>query len=218
MEDEIEKVKHKVKKLLALSKSPNENEAAVALEKAMKLMEEHQLSEGQCLYETHSAKATKRASLWRTVLAKPVAWLYCCEAFFVHEKGEVCFFGESFDAFMAKEMYCYLSKTIERMAKPNIRKSAKRSYREKYKLGVAYSLRARIHNIGAKASWAPQWKDKKLAVRKALENEFKLVSTHMKVPVRGRGSNAFRRGTLAGDDISLNRQTTGHGGRYLEER
>jgi hypothetical protein len=40
---EIEKVKDKIKKLFALSKSPNPNEAASALEMAQKLMEEYGL-------------------------------------------------------------------------------------------------------------------------------------------------------------------------------
>jgi len=216
METDIEKIKRKIKKLLALSASPNENEAAAAIEKAREIMGEYGLSESQCLYERHSARATKRASLWRSVLAKPVAWLYCCEVFRVPHKGEMCFFGESFDAFMAREMYGYLSKTIERMARLNVKKSAKRPFREKYKLGIACSLRERIHDMGAKASWAPQWKGKKLAIRKALENEIELVAGSTKIP-SGK-MNAFRRGTRAGDGICLSRQTTGHGGRYIEAR
>ena len=43
-----EQIKKKIKKLLALSKSPNENEAMAALEKARKLMEENGLSEQDC--------------------------------------------------------------------------------------------------------------------------------------------------------------------------
>jgi hypothetical protein len=50
MEAELEGIKRRVKKLLALSKSPNENEAVAALEKARALMGEHRLSEGECLY------------------------------------------------------------------------------------------------------------------------------------------------------------------------
>jgi hypothetical protein len=41
MQDDIGKVKGKIKKLFALSKSPNANEAAAALEMAQKLMAEH---------------------------------------------------------------------------------------------------------------------------------------------------------------------------------
>jgi hypothetical protein len=52
-----------------------------------------------------------------------------------------------------------------------------------------------------------------LAVKKALENEVALTTEKMKL---GSGNAAFRRGVQAGDGISLNRQATGHGGRYLE--
>jgi hypothetical protein len=43
MKDNIDKIKSKIKKLFALSKSPNANEAAAALEMAQKLMDEYGL-------------------------------------------------------------------------------------------------------------------------------------------------------------------------------
>jgi hypothetical protein len=43
MKDEFDKIKNKIKKLFALSKSPNANEAAAALEMAQKLMDEYGL-------------------------------------------------------------------------------------------------------------------------------------------------------------------------------
>jgi hypothetical protein len=43
MKDDINKIKSKIKKLFALSKSPNANEAATALEMAQKLMDEYGL-------------------------------------------------------------------------------------------------------------------------------------------------------------------------------
>jgi hypothetical protein len=52
-----------------------------------------------------------------------------------------------------------------------------------------------------------------LAVKKALENEVALKTEKMKVGAR---DAALRRGVEAGNGISLNRQATGHGGRYLE--
>jgi hypothetical protein len=216
MAADLEGIKRRVKKLLALSASPNENEAAAALEKARALMEEYRLTEGECLYARHTVTATKRLSQWRTVLSNAVAWLYCCETFRNPQRGEICFFGESFDAFMAGEMYRYLSKTLERMAKQNIRKTAKRPYREKYKLGIACRLSDRIYGMGKAASWAPDREHRLLAAKKELENQITLTTKDLKLT--GRGSGAFRRGEADGNGISLNRQTTGHGGRYLEAR
>jgi hypothetical protein len=61
-EAELEGIKRRVKKLLALPKSPNENEAVAALEKARALMDEYRLTEGECLYTRQSVKAAKRLS------------------------------------------------------------------------------------------------------------------------------------------------------------
>jgi hypothetical protein len=214
MEVELEGVKRRVKKLLALSNSPNENEAMAALEKARKLMDEHRLSEGECLYTRHSVRGTKRLSRWRSVLSEAVAWLNCCEALRSPAAGEIIFYGEEFDAFMAGEMYRYLSKTIERMAKLNIRKTAGTEYREKYRLGIACRLGLRIHEMGDAASWAPRRGTKLLAVKKAAESEFRIERDSF--TITGTGSTAFKRGVVDGNGVSLNRQATGHGGRYLE--
>jgi hypothetical protein len=214
METELEGIKRRVKKLLALSKSPNENEAVAALEKARSLMDEYRLTEGECLYTRHSVKATKRLSSWRLILSKAVAWLNYCEMFRSPETGEIVFYGEDADAFMAGEMYRYLSRAIERMAKQNVHKNAKMKYREKYRLGIACQLHFRIHEMGDAGSWAPQRERKLLAVQKAMEGEIAIVRKDWKLT--GTAGAAFARGAAAGNGISLNKQTTGHGGRYLE--
>jgi hypothetical protein len=130
------------------------------------------------------------------------------------ETGEIVFYGEDVDVFMAGEMYRYLSKAMERMATQNVRKTASMKYREKYRLGVACQLHYRIHEMGDAGSWAPQRERTLLAVRKAMEGEIAIVRKGWKLT--GASGAAFMRGAAAGKDISLNRQTTGHGGRYLE--
>jgi hypothetical protein len=186
METNLESIKRRIKKLLALSASPNENEAAAALEKAQALMEEYHLTEGECLYIRHSVPATKRLSRWRTVLSNAVSWLYCCETFRNSAQGEICFFGESFDAFMAGEMYRYLSKTVERMAKQNIRKPAKMPCREKYKLGTAGRLSERIRKAGKEVSRAPEREHRLLAAKKTLANQVTLVTKKLKLTGAGK--------------------------------
>ncbi|GHU05047.1 hypothetical protein FACS1894147_10800 [Spirochaetia bacterium] len=213
MKDNLDAIKKRIKKILALSKSPNENEADTALKLAQKLMEEYHLNESECLYERQSVPATKRLSQWRTILANAVARLYCCYTYRNTRDGTIIFYGDSFDVFMAGEMYRYLAKTVERMAKQNIRKTAKSKYRENYKLGIACNLYVRIQTLGAAASWAPERENKILAVKKSLESEIEVVSKDMKIT--GQGSNAFQKGAVAAKGISLNRQTTGHGGRYI---
>ena len=59
--ENIEIVKHRVKKLLALSKSPNENEAAAALRKANDLMAAYKFTLEQfSAYTETKVKGTKR--------------------------------------------------------------------------------------------------------------------------------------------------------------
>jgi hypothetical protein len=221
MNENQEAVKRRVRKLLALSKSRNENEAAAALEKALALMEARRLTEEECLYAKESVPATKGFSRWRAVLSEAVAWLYCCVAYRVVYRdtktgaGEIVFYGESFDAFIAGEMYRYLAKTIERMARRDIRKGAPARYREKYKLGAASRLYDRIHGLGEAAAWTETRGKKLRAVRKAAEQEVSPVTKTFKIT--GRGDGAFERGEAAGDGVSLNRQAAGHGGRLLEE-
>jgi hypothetical protein len=214
MSENLEAVKRRVKKLFALSKSPNENEAMAALEKARALMEEYHLTEGACLYAEERVPATKRLSKWRAVLSNAVAWLYCCARYRSTVAGEIVFYGDSFDAFMAGEMYRYLSKTVDRIARQNIRKNASMKYREKYRLGIACRLQSRMEGSGTAAAWAAVRGNKLLAVEEAMKKEISVATVDLKIS--GRGDNAFKRGAAAGDGIALNRQTTGHGGRFLE--
>lgn len=210
---DVEGIKQKIKKLLALSKSPNENEAMAALEKAQKLMDEYHLSAGECLYEMHSVKATKRLSKWRAILAQTVAPLYYCVTFRNVGNGEIVFYGDKFDAFMAGEMYKYLAKTIERMSKLNVRKNASLKYRDNYRLGIAYRINNRIEEMGQDASWIAERDVRLLTVKKTLEKEITLSTENMKIGVK---NNAFQQGMKAGNGVSLQRQTTGSGGRYIE--
>jgi hypothetical protein len=209
MNENLEAVKRRVKKLLALPKSPNENGAMAALEKALALMDEYHLTEGGCLYVKQPVKATKRLSKWRAVLSNAVARLYCCARYCGTAVGEIVFYGDSFDAFMAGEMYRYFAKTVDRMVRQNIRKNASMKYREKYRLGIACRLQSRIEESGA-----AERESRLPAVKEALEKEITIVTTDLKIT--GRGDNAFRRGAAAGDGIALNRQASGHGGRFLE--
>jgi hypothetical protein len=212
---DLEGVKKKIKKLLALSKSPVEAEAAAALRKAHQLMREYHLGESECRYAHNAVKATKRPSEWRAILAMAVAPLYYCETYRSERSGLIMFYGDEFDAYMAGEMYRYLVKTIDRMTKQNVRKNAKLKYRNDYRLGIACRLFCRMKEMGQSASWVGERDAKLLAVKKALESEVALTTDKIK---RSKTGNGFNRGVQAADDISLQRQTTGNGGRYLEAR
>ncbi|MFC2279955.1 MAG: DUF2786 domain-containing protein [Treponema socranskii subsp. buccale] len=215
----IEIIKRKTKKLFALSKSPNEYEAASALQMATVLMEKYKIDSVQ-LHDIISKTCFGYAKdNYRDVLAYAMSMLY--SVYRVKRVGKYwksserqIFYGEAFDVFMASEMYMYLIKTIERMARNNIRKNAKARYRESYKRGIASRLFDRICKLGQSVSWASE----REATIKDIEaivtqNLTVITGTKSAVPVQ---RNAFLRGAKDGEDINLSRQMTGSGGRYLE--
>ena len=88
--------KERIRKLLALSKSPEENEARAALLKARALMAKHKLSEAelgidkeQAVQEvvTEATFSTRRCP-WINDLSIIIGENYCCQAFRRHTKGK----------------------------------------------------------------------------------------------------------------------------------
>jgi hypothetical protein len=203
---ELEKIKDRVRKLLALSKSDNENEAMLALEKANALMADYNLDESALRYESVEVKTVKSYSRWRTTLANAMDYLYCCYHYHSTNsgRGTFVFFGEPSDVFLATEMYEYLVKTIERSAKKHIRKNAKSVFRDSYKLGMARRIRNMIEEMGESVSWAPLRASKQKEVQAWVEKNVALENKDQK---KGTISNAaLERGFRHGGDVSLARQ------------
>lgn len=81
--------KEKIKKLLALSKSPNEHEAQSALAKAQQLMAEYKISmaevqdvgKKEAIRKYTDATYSPRKDPWILVLANIIAKNYCCTTF-----------------------------------------------------------------------------------------------------------------------------------------
>jgi hypothetical protein len=80
---DIDKVKNKIKKLFALSKSPNANEAALALEMAQKLMVEHgikqnEVGEFEVMEERVKGNGGKKPPQYEVYLIKSIADSFGC--------------------------------------------------------------------------------------------------------------------------------------------
>ena len=214
--EELESVKRRVKKLLALSTSPNENEALSALRKANELMAEHKLSKAVFAgYVEKSVKSTKRAVRWRTILANAVERLYATEHYRDVVTGSMVFIGEELDVFMAVEMYSYFVRTIDRMAAQNIRKNAKYKYRQSYRAGIASRLWDRMNELGQQCSWRnpKEVEQKKNEISAWVNNQVSL--TDGKAKKYKQNDKAFARGVNDGDSVSLSRQMTGSGTRRI---
>ena len=213
--DELESVKRRVKKLLALSKSPNENEAASALRKANEMMADYKLTSEQFSeYIKAKVKGTKRFIRWRVVLANAVENLYATYHY-TDREGSIVFIGEELDVFMSTEMYKYLVKTIDRMAKQNIRKNAKYKYRQSYRAGIASRLYDRMYELGQQCSWRDP---KELKAQKKLVADF--VEKQVSISVSSKkfekaNPTAFSKENNDADGINLSRQMTGSGTRRI---
>lgn len=214
--DELESVKRRVKKLLALSKSPNENEAASALRKANELMADYKLTAEQFSeYTKAKVKGTKRFIRWRVVLANAVENLYATYHYTDHE-GNIVFIGEELDVFMSTEMYKYLVKTIDRMAKQNIRKNAKYKYRQSYRAGIASRLYDRMYELGQQCSWRnpKELKAQKKQIAEFVEKQVAIETSKKKFEKAN--LLAFSKGNNDANGINLSRQMTGSGTRRIE--
>ncbi|MCI9069958.1 DUF2786 domain-containing protein [Clostridium sp.] len=111
----------KIKKLLALSKSKNENEAHNALMKAQKLLIKHKLSMKEVeeysnvKLENCKTEETFRGKSWKANLADVLAENLGCYYYFnTREYGvrKVIFYGKQEDAIICKIMYTYAIKCI----------------------------------------------------------------------------------------------------------
>lgn len=101
--NDIDKIKEKIKKLFALSKSPNANEAAVALEMAQKLMAEYgikrnQIGEFEVIEEEIKGNGGKRPPRYEVYLVNSVASSFGCKTAYgkIHLKPKQ-FFGYDYD-------------------------------------------------------------------------------------------------------------------------
>jgi len=166
MNAETEKVLAKVKKLLALSKSPNEAEALSAANKAQALLAEYNLSLSMVENigepeEFIIDQGTKTDSLpWRRAIANAVAQMYFCKYYFQYLKvptpTRACgyirydihnFAGARHNIDVAKSMFEYLNGTVDRLAKEGAGKvptHEKSAYITSFRGACANRLYARI--------------------------------------------------------------------------
>lgn len=127
-------IQQKIQALLALATSPNEGEAAAAMDKAQELLAKHNLSmkdvvseEGASKYKIVQGKVGDVFAHKRT-LGVAIAKLYFCKYFYsvvhaeskggnTYKREQHCFAGEQHNLDIASIMFDYLVVTIDRLAK-----------------------------------------------------------------------------------------------------
>ena len=121
--------KEKIRRLLALAESPNENEAKSALLKARELMAEHKITHTDIL-ESKSQKlsdnktewtCSKRRDPWMVQLAATIGEHYCCKAYISRITGKqtntICFIGFEDDIDVCTEIFDYAARFISARTK-----------------------------------------------------------------------------------------------------
>lgn len=119
--EEQAQILEKIRKLLALSESPNEHEAALAAARARALLDKYDLSMDEVdikaeevLLHTVST-GTRKPYPWMGHLAADVGYAFNCRVF--RAMGSMIFCGIVSDTKVAEYVYVYLLRTVRRLHK-----------------------------------------------------------------------------------------------------
>jgi hypothetical protein len=160
----------RIKKLLKLSTSSNEHEAALAAQRASELMRAHNIAEAQLRVEEPEARGpepivkdhtvnvkgnAKRAAKWKGHLVSAAARLYNCHVWLSH--GEHKLFGRESDVQAAHYTAQYLIAEVDRIAKAAWAASPEkalgavsgRSWIPNFCLGAAVTVWHRCSEVGS---------------------------------------------------------------------
>lgn len=168
MSSNTEKVLERVKKLVALSKSPNEHEAALAAERAAAILAEHNLSMSDLETEVEEEAFIidevegQESRPYQRGLAGAVARLYFCRCFYTRrdipapnrKRGYVTkdchsFVGAKHNVVVAQIMFGYLCEAVERLAKKGaltVPPGERSAYRVTFRETCSQTLRRRIYD------------------------------------------------------------------------
>lgn len=205
MTPEREAILAKVRKLLALGKSSNPHEAALAMQKAQALMSEHAVTEEEIRdIQERSAKTrvAEKPAAWMTYLARSISDAFGV-ARFIGELRQYQFVGPEFRAAIAVYAYDVLSRQVRGavrafMAGNKKRKAARRREEaDTFAFGYVYQACALLAKI------APPSEDETSAVQQYLRRyDLDKVSPRNTVNT---DAAAFIGGIIAGSGAKLYR-------------
>lgn len=158
MNNDKENILRKVKACLALSKSKNEHEAAIALNMAKNMMKNYNLSEAEVEYSSLSKSTSQAKSsvekLWVLVLIAVIERSFIVTSVLSSYSQKVNFYGNDLNAELAKYAFDVLYSQIifarKNYIEQNLRryKKANKTLRaDQYALGWASSLRKAIQEF-----------------------------------------------------------------------
>ncbi len=217
----------KINKLLALANSPNENEAALAAEKATELLTKYNLSladlgpDSEEKITTGTVETTSRYVTWKMLILAGIATANGCRAMRSKNNGNMTLIGTSTNIAVSQSLYEYLTKAVERLAKRH--KGKGRAFLHAFRVGCATRLRHRLEQyrkemeeegIAGNGESSPtpaivvrsMFEKNNLAIEEYLNNEGFKVKTQRREQISS--EQGYFSGYKAGDRISLNQQQT----------
>ncbi|WP_099066526.1 DUF2786 domain-containing protein [Nostoc linckia] len=230
----LEKIGDKIKKLLALSQSPNEAEAAEAMSKAQELLTRYQLSMADLEdnspeeVEQQVIEETGRSVSWKEILLNAVADANYCMPFI--RRGATVkqmMLGRPSNISSAKIQLEYLVGAVDRLASLE---DGDRAYKNSFRLGCASRISTRISELVEKqksegiAASGESKPISAIVVRSLYEKlEAELdayAKANLKIKNRTsrpscRSYEGYFSGMAAGDKVSLNKQVGGEKQKYL---
>ena len=230
-----QKIINKLQKLLALSASDNENEAALAMKKAEELMREHNLSVADVALDGSGAHVgsaevcglTKTSQTWETSLGGFIAQTFNGRAIRTRNSNgwSFTFVAGQTDLIIIADLFERLRSTIKRMSQAYVNRAKGftrthgKSLHNSYRLGMIKTISQRLERL--KQNTAPTdsrnafgmtgtalmvIKDK--AVDQRVNRLFPRIRTTMSRASRVDG-NAYQQGMTDGNNISLHQSVNG---------
>lgn len=160
----------KIRKLLALSNSSNEHEAALAASHAQRLLSEHNLAMADIeseqkpqLADKVEASVSKTLPKWVRHLSAGVCIAFDCQGIHHPATGKLTFIGIGADVQVAAYTFAYLDKTVRRLCSnymklssyENIPARHRELMRQSYYLGAVSTITARLREQKAQTPITP---------------------------------------------------------------
>ena len=224
----------RIQKLLALSNSPNENEAKAAAAKAHEMLAEHNLSLSEVEQEDnnhdgtigHMTAVSKHSSPWVRHLWGAVARLYFCDYMYScsNHKTKHWVIGTDVNSKIACSMADYLQTTITRLANVHSRGQDSR-FKTGFKKGCSARLRTRLREMRQEAKTPKKGSLNPNNLPALYEQTEKALKAYMedtwgetrstKSRERSSDYNGYHAGRTAADGIGLNPQVGGTSNKRL---
>lgn len=221
---EKEKIIDKVRKLLALSTSSNEHEAALAASHAQRLLAEHNLAMSDLEVKEAGADASdldlkrKTVDKWLRSLFGSVAAAFDCSAISISNSTttRLRFIGCGEDPQVAMYTMQYLVKEIERLAKQFVKglppHTNKAMHRKSFLLGAVNGVRAQL---AQQKKATPTTSTALVPVKQHLIKQFVAENHGEARTVKTRRSSvysdSYAKGKAAGAELSIRKGVTGQG-------